>query len=395
MIKKLLLLSGIAFLLSACNPKLESIFNAGAEFDEPFYLELPFTTVNDYIIIEAQINGRKKRFALQTGLPTIINQSLFLDLNENIRGEVMVHDLLGQSERLLVCEVDRIDIAGTPFLNVPVAVIDDETPLLKCLQVDGIIGSNMLRHTILHLDKKHGAVVITNDIYKLSGVNINADIPMEKNGQYSSPMVYLNLNEKAKERVIFDTGAKSFLSTTNEHVTALLEYKVLESVESAYGFPGEFGLFGNRNSKNLYQSKLNRVDLGLMSFFNVVTQSLGDTKIARLGLPLLDFGTVTIDYERSKFYVQGYEKKFKVDLNQMRYPLSPALVDGNWLVGVVWQESFLPLKDQRILAVGEEEIPAEICPSLIHGIPYFNRSPLEIATRDFNGNIRKSKLLAY
>lgn len=390
-----IVLSLSILIFMGCSPQATSVLNRGGEFMDPFYVELPFTAVNGKIIVKGKINGKSKRFILDTGSPNIISESLFYELNENIIGETKLKDEFDNSKTQIICEVDAYSIGSIVFKDVSTVVVEDNNPIFDCFEVDGIIGSNMFRNTVLHLDKIHGAVIIASDVSKIQGVNPNSEIEIELDVVSSIPMVMLNLNNKAKARAIFDSGNPEFLSITSEHMDKLKEFNIISDYETAYGYHPVVDIYGVARPSEFQRAKLDKASVGSMDFFGLLIYSIGNADKARLGSELLNYAAVTIDYRKKKMYIKPEENTLEVFVNHKRWPVTPAYFNGGMRVSLVWRKEFEEIKNQLVIGEGDAYYPEGFCNYVTFERNAKFKETQQIITRTEGGEVLKTKLFPY
>ncbi len=383
----------LALIQTRCSESITSIYNEGGYVDEAFFAEMPFESDHGKIIISARVNGKSKRFLLATGTSTAISESVFYELNQRIVAEVPMRDALNQNENRVLCSLDNIEMGGANFRNIPAVVLEDENPMLTCFQVDGIIGSNVLRNVVLHIDKQHSALILTDDIFKLDlKQDQGFDITLE--AKYSAPSFLVQVNGKAQERVIFDTGLMPLLSTTNDHLESLRKYGIVTEVEAAFGYHPEIALFGNTMKRQYQRARYETVDVAGMQFKNVVTTSLGDVKEARLGAAVLDYAAVTVDYKRKRMYCVPYADVSN-QIPQKRWPVSASFYGGKTRWGLVWQAQYKALQDQVIVSVDERKLDLGFCQYAKQGLPISEAKTTQTTFINEAGKEAAATLFAY
>ena len=86
------------------------------------------------------------------------------------------------------------------------------------MEADGIIGSNMLRNSVIQIDGRNKEIVITDHTDKLGLKNIMYQEVKFAPGQ-SNPHIMVaveNRGELLGDMVLIDTGSREFYSMSNE-----------------------------------------------------------------------------------------------------------------------------------------------------------------------------------
>src|SRR5690606_6751659 len=103
------------------------------------------------------------------------------------------------------------------FLNTLGLVLPESAmQIYGCHQIDGIIGSNMLRKSIIQFDSENKQIILTNNPENLELKNINYQkMTLTKN--QSSPFIQVILKKGDKDasiNTLFDTGNNGFFDIT-------------------------------------------------------------------------------------------------------------------------------------------------------------------------------------
>ena len=103
-----------------------------------------------------------------------------------------------------------------------------------------------------------------------------------------------------------------------------------------------------------------------------------------LGIKLLDYGNVTLDYPRARFYFEAYEPEN--DLESKHYNVALRVKEGELIVSVVWgdMKGVVEVGDKVTKINGKPVGKYDFCESIINGIPELNtkkKTKLAIQTR--------------
>lgn len=361
-------------------------FNRGRSVEKNFYAIVPYEELKSKLIIPVQIEGKTYRFLFDTGAPNLIGHSLNDQIHTNEINSIQVKDANDSKRPLQVIEIPMLEIGGVFFKNSPAIVNDSSSNFLfDCLQIDGIIGSNLVRNAIVQIDSKKRQIKISNreDQLGLSGMK-SLDMALSK-GQ-SSPYLWISLKGqgKAKEQVLFDTGAQGFYDLSFHNFQTLDDLQVFDQVETAHGYKG-LGLFGVAEPSLHYRVLVPEISLLGTVFENVISISTTAVK-SRMGADILKYGKVTLDYKHQKFYFEPFENR--VDLSEEVWDLSPTMKDSSLVVGLVWQEELVKRVQygDKILQINEMKIEdLELCDLLLQELPFKNKTSVKITLKDSLG----------
>ena len=305
-----------------------------------YYEELKFEVVLKKIIIPVTINNKTYKFLLDTGAPNIISNTVLKDLEIQNQKNISVSDANNKKQDMNMVGVKSIKINNLDFQNTVALVSDlDNHFLLKCYEIDGFIGSNLLQNSILKISLKDKKIIITDDIKKLKTTAKPTKLKLI--GAQKSPFIALNVfgknNEKGSEYALLDTGMDGLYDISNRTNTIFQKENIVEKLATNSG-ASDVGLFGVNVSKEQQLIKVNTVEINQTTFENIVTTTTDDNN-SRIGLDLLKYGDVIIDFKSKKFY---FEAEKKIDLND-KHPIVSLSFDENKkiIIGHVWNNDYL------------------------------------------------------
>lgn len=367
--------------------------NKGKTQEQNYYSEIKFEYINGKIIIPILINDKTYRFLLDTGAPNLITKKLVDILKPKSLQEIKVSDANDNKSLMNLVELPNLTIGNVVFENSVALSSNDENNLVfDCFNLDGFIGSNIFRNSILQIDTRNKTLIITNDEKKLK-LNKKNSIELSLIGNQNSPYIWIKLKGKnsGKEQVLLDTGMKGFYEVSNRNYYLFKDEKIFKFI--AYGTGSEsIGLFGNSKITTLQSLLLPKMEIANSNFLNISTISTNDDN-SKVGIDLFEKGIGTLDFKNRKFYFDQYV--ISTDLNENQLGFSPTILNQKLSIGIVWDEK---LKDK--IYTGDEIIELNgknfenypIC-NLINTKSIFKDIEIsEIKIRDKNGEVKIVKL---
>lgn len=315
--------------------------NKGNTKEESYYTEIQFEYVNGKIIIPILINEKTYRFLLDTGAPNLITKKLAETLKQKSLQEIKVSDANDNKSSMNFVELPNITIGNVVFENsVALSSNDDGNLVFDCFNLDGFIGSNLLRNSILQIDTRNKTLIITNDEKKLK-LNKKNSIELSLIGNQSSPYIWIKLKGKnsGKEQVLLDTGMKGFYDISIRNYSLLKNENIFKIISTGIGSK-EIGLFGNSKDSEQLKIFLPEMKISNSSFLNISTITTND-KNSRIGIELFENGIATLDFKNKKFYFDQYG--INTDLNEKQLGFSATILNQKLSIGIVWDEK---LKDK-------------------------------------------------
>jgi hypothetical protein len=362
--KKIILV--LFLFVATLNAQNKYILNVGKIKEKKYHTTFDFENVKGKIIIDVTLDNKVRKFFLDTGAPTSISNKLNEELQYKVIDTLPIHDANGKKAPLQVIKIPQFSINGLTFVDTHALSISDMS-FFDCFNVEGIIGSNSLRNSVVDFDFKQKKITISSDFKLFEYGKIKGDKLFFKDFQ-STPILnikmelgHLNYNEE----LIFDSGDDSFykISTNNlnQLITLISEKKIPKELQNINqtdllgiiaSSTGSFAisLFGNEAENKQYKFKIQDFVFGGTRFNNIIaTTSYGSN--SRIGSEILNYGRLTLDYKRKKYYFQENENQNTVDVKHNFYGIYPTFVDNKFVVGVVWDEQI-----KGKVKVGEEII---------------------------------------
>ena len=329
-----------------------SYFTTKAE-TPAFYVEVPYTTINGKIIIEAQVEGVPGKFIFDTGAPTYITYSLARRLSLESTNTQNILDAHNQSMTLEKTQLKRLSM-GMPGINIeeiPVTIMP-EGHLIEQFGVDGMIGCELFPGAVVRIDSRQKKIIITDNI-SLFHINLRNRLPL-LHVQGQIPFIELNVGVGVIETVMFDSGSGAFYEMISATASEALRENAAALLSKGYGSSG-IGMAGAASAGEHNLIRLFELRVSTGRFQNIVTESM-DAPYSRLGSQVLDYGTVTIDYASSAFYFEPFESAPQ-DLYKKRWNVDFTMANGHVVIACVWGDLVEKISPgDRVLKIDGEPV---------------------------------------
>lgn len=294
-----------------------------------------------------------------------------------------------QLTRRCIVSLKEFKLQQLTFNEIPALVADSE--LYKCLQIDGVVGSNLLRNSIVQIIPDRHVIIITDDEQKVKLNRVNQSVLITGEPQ-SYPFFEVQLSDKKTLKVGFDTGTYNFLRFSDKDAVKLAKSNVFEMLSSGYG-TSHRSLLGLQAPDSLSRLKMLPLSINGCTFDNVIAET-GKSNNSRIGTKLLDYGTVTLDFIHHLFYFDPI--KPTNDLREGLWPIKPVIDQNKLVIGVVWQtlKGQLSAGDQILEINGKSCEMIDLC-SWVNGMAeeVMNGTTASLKVRDSQGKVKVIQII--
>lgn len=348
----LLLFSCVFFLSGKTQQHVESV--------------MPYRLVGGKMIVDMKMNGQIRSFIFDTGGQTALTEEVCKELALPGYDSKKITDANGKEgeyKRVLIHELVDTEMKFT-FEGVPAIVIPSPSPF-ACFQADGLIGSDLLRYLIVEIDGKTKTIKLIATQKNLTP-SLRKMLPFAQSG--FMPVIHLQMGAGNSVSALFDTGCSGFLNLKKTDYELLREHNAVCVVDQGYG-EGAIALGGMPTVDTLYRVKTPQVSIGASRFSNVFTE-ISTPPFTLLGVKVLEYGKVTIDYPRSRLYFEPYEEKTQ-DLSSSYHDIGLSVKNGDLIVSAIWSgmAGCIDLGD-KVAKINDKPVRKyDFCESIINGIP--------------------------
>lgn len=363
-------------------------FNQGGTTAQNYYEELPYETINGKIFLNVEIDGKKHKFLFDTGAPVAISKALAAELKTAVLYKSPVTDAYGKStDSIAFVSLNKIKLGNTEFNNIPgIMFIPD---FYNCWNVDGVIGSNILRNSIVSINPAKHLIILTDNSKKLSLNAKNSSQLVTNTSSQSDPIIKIVIADKVDVTLGFDTGDNTFIRMCDPLLKQFTKPGVYEILAKGYG-ASNFSAGGLQASANKQLIKFPFITVANSRFDNVITENNKEGSPA-IGTKILDYGSVTLDFIHGKFYFDA--NQLLNNLDEKHWPFQPIIANNKLVIGTVWEKGIGKVKqgDQIVAVDGVDCSTINLCDVI-------NKSILEgkvtaiVSIRDADGNIKKVQI---
>ena len=345
-------------------------------FAQQYKATIPYRMVGEKMIIEMKVNGNARPFIFDTGGRTALTTKACQALQITATDSMKVTDVNNVESYY---KTTRIENLTTPddvinFKNAPSLIIN-EVKGWECFGVDGIIGSDLFASTIVSIDSQTKNIIVTS-AEKPSTVSLRKMLNFTKEG--GMPIVNVQIAPVSNITVLFDTGSPSLLSLIESDFERIKPEASMEVVSEGYG-EGSIGVAGQADKASSYRVHIPLLSVGATKFRNLTTHT-DKHPYTLLGVKLLQYGKVTIDYHRIHrngnsrpeiIYNKEKDRKPDNEINNQCNNFDLTVKDGDLYVSTVWSSTKgkIEVGDKVIKINGKPAKKYDFCESILNGIP--------------------------
>lgn len=299
-----------------------------------------------FLTVKVRINDSQEdlNFLVDTGSLTLIDEQTARRFAFEDSVMVESNDSAGNKKDVPLARVGRISVGGVVVYNCAAAIVD-----LKKIdtQIDGLLGSNFLRHFKVKLDYQNSRVTFlaNSGDPQMEGAMI---IPFWKNMKYGfAPTMECELDKQVTVDCMVDTGHPEIASIPSSIIHKLPHYKTGEFISSIGDMTG--GVLGT--GKDSYLVQIDEIASGPLKIEDIpVVSNRFTDKIMTIGYKYLKNFIVIIDYPNSILYLKP-NSELSTYNKYMSFGFSVAKDGEKTVVKGMWQGSSA---DKSGLSIGDE-----------------------------------------
>ncbi len=258
---------------------------------------------NKLIIVPITIQGKEYRFLFDTGAPFSISEQLQESTNFKTVSKGNIVDSDYNKKKVIWVQVDSIHIGNVLFQNQTAFVGDfDANPIMKCLGIDGIIGSNLIRQYNWTIDQENNSLLSSSKI-ETDTFNKHIVLPFKTDYQYNI-FVDINIGTTSVKNVLVDYGFNGSIALSNDIFTLLEDKNILSEPFIEKGI-NQSGIIGKPVELKREISYSDSVSINNTRLENVMIRT---GKTVSLGNDFLSRFKVTIDWNNKNLYLLKSDK---------------------------------------------------------------------------------------
>lgn len=294
-----LLITSIAVLLiiGSCTPHWTKTIRYGKTIEDTFDETVKTDVCNGLHIVPVRIGGKNYRFLFDTGAMFSISEEIQQKMNYKTVSKGTLSDSDNNRRQVRYVQTDTLFIGKIPFTKQTAFVADfTKNPIIKCLEIDGIIGSNLMRHCQWTIDYQNAEIVLFNDTV-LDSSKGGVSMPFKLNQQFDQ-IISLKLGKATLKNLKIDYGSNGSLTLSQNAMQVLKENEIIAKTFAEQGFKSS-GLYGKTTAS---KREFAWADTIQMNDFTVEGVEIKTGKSGLIGGEILSRFVVTLDFNKKELH---------------------------------------------------------------------------------------------
>ena len=204
----ILALISTGLIISGCSSsKVYRLMSGGEIVESNYKVIVPFEMRLGLIIVKVTIEGNEYDFLFDTGAPNVVSLELAEKLQLKSAGKTFTRGSQGERHKIDYSNIDNLQIGGLNYQNTTAAIMDlTKAVAIECMDIDGILGANVMRNSIWQIDYQKQLMTITNSTDSLTFTNSLDTIPFTPK-HTGTPKIKVQIGDIIQSGVTLDTGS--------------------------------------------------------------------------------------------------------------------------------------------------------------------------------------------
>lgn len=281
--------------------------NQGEMLSSDVFHQIKYTETKKGIYESVDLKGINFHFLFDTGAPLCISKEIQAQFNFRITDTATLIDSNNKKDTTFIVTIDTISFGGITFINIPAVVLDFKNSPIKNENVEGILGSNMVRFLTVQFDLKNQIITFTDNNTKLNFDRNKSGLLM-LNAQSDASIVvkFENSNSGTSTTFIdtahFDSGMEELYDMNFVTAKRYIFQNSKRVIKRNKASKISSGMLGKGNTAEQMKLSANKLIIGEVNIQKAILYTTAAK--SRIGRDLLKYGTLTLDYKNSKYYFQ-------------------------------------------------------------------------------------------
>ncbi|WP_372801245.1 aspartyl protease family protein [Lutibacter sp.] len=281
------------------------------------------------IIVPITIKGKKYNFLFDTGAPFSISEEIQKKNNFKVVSKSNIVDSDYNRKKVKWVQVDSINIGNVLFQNQTAFIGDfNANPIMKCLGIDGIIGSNLIRQCNWTIDQEKYSLSLSRKM-ETNTLKESIVLPFKTDYQYNI-FIDVNLGQTNIKNILVDYGSNGSFALSDEIFNVLKEKNIISETFMEKG-TSQSGIIGKPVKLNREITYSDSLRINNLNIKNVMIRT---GKTVSLGNDFLSRFKVSIDWNNKKLYLVKSDKIIDKN-NKAGFTISYTVEKGIYIQSVI------------------------------------------------------------
>ncbi|MCG6191101.1 aspartyl protease family protein [Maribellus maritimus] len=300
-----LLVGYFLFFSQSCTQSWTKAIQKGKIQDGSFFEIIYSENENGLLTVPVEIDGEKYRFLFDTGAILSISEKVQKKLNFKTVSRGNIVDSDNHKTRVKYVQIDTLFIGEIPFFEQTAFVTDlDKNPVIACMNIDGIIGSNLMRHCSWAIDYQNNQIALFNDTINLLS-NAGYQIPFRSDNQYSQ-LLQFEFGKAKLKNLKLDYGSNGSITLPKKGFEVLKQHEIVEKTAKVSGY-SQSGISGKVSE---LKGELALADTIKAGDLKIPEVEIKTGKSGLLGTEVLSRFIVSIDFKTQTIFLEPVDDTF-------------------------------------------------------------------------------------
>jgi hypothetical protein len=283
---------------TSCRVKLTKAIRYGKVVQQQFEDTVQIDVQQGLIILQVSIEGKDYRFLFDSGAPLSVSTQLQDAHAFKMLSKGSIVDSDQNRQNVEWAGIDSIKIGKITFQDQTAFIGDFQAnPVLECLEIDGIVGSNLMRHCNWTIDQEQNLLILHDHIDQ-GDLKKDITIPFRHDSQYSI-FVKINVGRAAISPILVDYGSTASISLSDQIFSTPKNENIIGETWTELGWK-QSGLVGKpvKLHREIEYSDSTSIDSIILPDVRLQT-----SETTSIGNGLLSRFRVTIDWNNDQLHL--------------------------------------------------------------------------------------------
>lgn len=338
----------LTLLTSIASFAQEGIHKQGTILPKIYRENLTYDIKDECILFNVEIEGKTYRFLLDTGAPTTISDKI--KGNFPFLKEEEITDAATNTQKVNYVTIPEIKIGALTFKNF--AVMYQDMSLFEKLQIDGIIGANIVSKSAWDFNLANKKITISSTLDTKQVNNTFKKVKIQKT-ETGTPTLTLTYFNKIKEKnIYFDTGYNGFFYLSGTKFNELREAKLISKYIEGNGIVSQSAFGTTEGITYMTPLKMKLREYNLPPFISDVDED----EESNMGSQWLKYYH-TILYKNHLYFKENKQPKIESSFKSLG--ITTSVINNELLVSFVWNNTNATAKGlkpkDKILSVNKKD----------------------------------------